>query len=130
MIDSVNARVRELRERLGMTQTEFGRKLSLNRGIINNYEQGVTKVRESIIDLICIVYNVNREWLINGIGDMFPPEQEDDRYFNAIGSITNDEPDSFRKRFVIALGELDESGLDVLESFIRSLTGENKKSGE
>ena len=119
MQDSNFPRVKILRKTLGMSQTDFGTKIGVTRGVINNLDRGVTVLQEPLSSLICSVFNVRREWLDTGEGEMFEPQDAEATFYDALGKIANDEPDSFRKRFVIALGELDESGLDVLEKFIR-----------
>lgn len=130
MPDSYVPRIKILRKALGLSQTDFGTKIGVTRGVINNLDRGVTVLQEPLSSLICSVFNVRRDWLENGSGEMFEQPDAEAPFYNALGAIANDEPDSIRKRFVIALGELDDEGLDILESFIRTLIGESKKSGE
>lgn len=132
MPDEITPRVKILRQALGMSQTDFGTKIGVTRGVINNLDRGLTDLQDPLLSLICSVFNARREWLETGEGEMFEPEDAEAPFYDAIGIITNDEPDSFRKRFVIALAELDDAGLDAMEQFIRSLirdTGK-KKDGD
>lgn len=132
MPDEITPRVKILRQALGMSQTDFGAKIGVTRGVINNLDRGLTDLQDPLLSLICSVFNARREWLETGEGEMFEPEDAESPFYDAMGIITNDEPDSFRKRFVIALAELDDAGLDAMEQFIRSLirdTGK-KKDGD
>lgn len=132
MPDEITPRVKILRQALGMSQTDFGTKIGVTRGVINNLDRGLTDLQDPLLSLICSVFNARREWLETGEGEMFEPEDAEAPFYDAMGIITNDEPDSFRKRFVIALAELDDAGLDAMEQFIRSLicdTGK-KKDGD
>ena len=132
MPDEITPRVKILRQALGMSQTDFGSKIGVTRGVINNLDRGLTDLQDPLLSLICSVFNARREWLETGEGEMFEPEDAEAPFYDAMGIITNDEPDSFRKRFVIALAELDDAGLDAMEQFIRSLicdTG-TKKDGD
>ena len=132
MPDEITPRVKILRQALGMSQTDFGAKIGVTRGVINNLDRGLTYLQDPLLSLICSVFNARREWLETGEGEMFEPEDAEAPFYDAMGIITNDEPDSFRKRFVIALAELDDAGLDAMEQFIRSLirdTGK-KKDGD
>lgn len=63
-------RLKELRKALGLTQSEFGTRIGASRDAIAAYERGVT-IKEPIIKIICIKYNVNYYWLTKGEGDMF-----------------------------------------------------------
>ena len=132
MPDEITPRVKILRKALGMSQTDFGAKIGVTRGVINNLDRGLTDLQDPLLSLICSVFNARREWLETGEGEMFEPEDAESPFYDAMGIITNDEPDSFRKRFVIALAELDDAGLDAMEQFIRSLIRDigTKKDGD
>ena len=132
MPDEITPRVKILRQALGMSQTDFGAKIGVTRGVINNLDRGLTDLQDPLLSLICSVFNARREWLETGEGEMFEPEDAESPFYDAMGIITNDEPDSFRKRFVIALAELDDAGLDAMEQFIRSLIRDTgtKKDGD
>ena len=132
MPDEITPRVKILRQALGMSQTDFGTKIGVTRGVINNLDRGLTDLQDPLLSLICSVFNVRREWLETGEGEMFEPKDAEAPFYDAMGIITNDEPDSFRKRFVIALAELDDAGLDAMEQFIRNLIRDTgtKKEGD
>lgn len=132
MPDEITPRVKILRQALGMSQTDFGAKIGVTRGVINNLDRGLTDLQDPLLSLICSVFNARREWLETGEGEMFELKDAEAPFYDAMGIITNDEPDSFRKRFVIALAELDDAGLDAMEQFIRSLIRDTgtKKDGD
>ena len=132
MPDEITPRVKILRQALGMSQTDFGAKIGVTRGVINNLDRGLTDLQDPLLSLICSVFNARREWLETGEGEMFEPEDAEAPFYDAMGIITNDEPDSFRKRFVIALAELDDTGLDAMKQFIHSLIRDigTKKDGD
>lgn len=56
---------------MGLTQKKFGSKLGITGSAVCNYENGSRTITEQVIMAICREYNVNRSWLIDGIGDMF-----------------------------------------------------------
>ena len=132
MPDEITPRVKILRQALGMSQTDFGAKIGVTRGVINNLDRGLTDLQDPLLSLICSVFNARREWLETGEGEMFEPKDAEAPFYDAMGIITNDESDSFRKRFVIALAELDDAGLDAMEQFIRNLIRDTgtKKDGD
>ena len=69
----LSKRLREVRTALDLTQTQFGEALGTTRSVIGNYEYGRGKPKKPFLRLICTIYNVNSEWLINGTGEMFNP---------------------------------------------------------
>ena len=132
MSDKIQPRIKTLRQTLGMSQTDFGRKIGVTRSVLSNLDLGITTLQDPLLSLVCSVFNVRREWLETGSGEMFEQPDTEAPFYNAVGSISNDDPDSFRKRFVIALAELDDAGLDAMEQFIRSLIRDTgtKKDGD
>lgn len=67
----MNERVKELRQALGLSGEKFGQSIGLNRAAVSKIETGTVGVSESNIKLICLIYNVNEDWLRNGAGNMF-----------------------------------------------------------
>ena len=68
--------VRILRKKLGMTQQEFADRIGIKRNTIANYEVGRNDPVDSVSALICREFNVRREWLETGEGDMFAQPDE------------------------------------------------------
>lgn len=60
-----------LRQTLGLKQDEFGKKIGRTKSAISNYEAGTRQIDNTTIKLICNVFNVNPDWLLNGTGEMF-----------------------------------------------------------
>lgn len=64
-------RLKFLRKSLGLTQTEFAKKLGMTMQGIQKWEYGTVEIKTSSIMLICSTFNVNPDWLLNGTGEMF-----------------------------------------------------------
>lgn len=69
-------RLKELRMRLGLKQREVAEKLDVNVGLIGNWESG-RPIPKTRLYQLCKEYNVRREWLETGEGEMFEPEKDD-----------------------------------------------------
>ena len=65
-----NDRAKQLRQALGMTQTEFGEKLGVSKGVIVNLELSRVELKDMMINLICRTFKVNTLWLEKGEGEM------------------------------------------------------------
>ena len=66
-----NERVKELRNKLGLSQSEFAERLGLKQGSYSDIERGRNNISQTVILLLEKQFNVNREWLNNGTGDIF-----------------------------------------------------------
>ena len=84
----ISERFKQLRNELGKSQTEFGAGIGVSRSVINNIERGVTEPSDVFLNHLCVVYNVNREWLETGEGDMFEPTTQADETARMIESIS------------------------------------------
>ena len=67
----MNERIKELREKLGLSQDALGKALGIGRSAVSRIESGTNALTEANIRLLCQQYNVNREWLESGEGEMF-----------------------------------------------------------
>lgn len=85
---TVNERVKEVRNALNLTQSEFGSKLTLAQTYLSQIEKGDRAVTDKILKLICLQYGVDEEWLRTGNGDMFKQENAEavDDKFEALAA--------------------------------------------
>ena len=73
---TIGERIRLIRKASGLTQKEFGQKISLVASAICQLENGLTPVTDRVIRDICREYGLNREWLEHGTGEMHDDEQK------------------------------------------------------
>lgn len=72
MSNLIGARIKELRNTLELTQTEFANKIGLSRNAVASYEGEIRTPNDAIIKLICKEFNVDYYWLTEGADvDMF-----------------------------------------------------------
>lgn len=120
----MNARIKELRKAIGLTQQEFADRLNLNRGAIANYEIGRNEPINAVISLICREFNVNEEWLRTGKGgpdNMFTKTSKDDEFTRAAKMISQDN-DLDAMNAVIEYWKLDSSSKKAIWDFVYKLS--------
>lgn len=122
----MNERIKEIRNALKMTQQEFAERIKVKRNTVATYEMGRSIPSDSAIALICKEFSVNEEWLRNGNGEMFIPVSKSEQISKMISEVLKSDEDSFKRRLINALANLDESGWDSLEKLI-DMISENKK---
>ena len=74
--EKINNRIKFIRKKNFLTQTEFGIKIGLKQRTIADIESGRTTLTERNFEAICRVFNVNPEWLRDNVGDMFMPQKK------------------------------------------------------
>lgn len=120
----MNERVKELRKALGLTLEKFGENIGMKKNSISQIESGKNAVTPQFIKSICLVYNVNEEWLRTGTGDMFlliPENEEVSRCTQELletqGSIVTDA----LKNFIVIYQKLDDTSKSILENVLSEL---------
>lgn len=123
-----SARIRELRDALDLTQTEFGRRLGVSRSVINNLERGVTVPNVVFLDHMCDIFNCKKRWLETGDGEMFDssaPTPEENRIVEAVSS------SPAMQSLFAAYDQLDDTGRAVFEEYVcRFVEDYHRRQGE
>ena len=114
----MNERLKKLRKTLGLTQQEFADKIGSKRNTIAKYETNTNMPSAAVISLICREFDVNETWLKSGEGEMFISLTRDEEISRFVGETLSDESDTFKKRFISMLSNLDESDWEVLEKMV------------
>lgn len=76
----INERLKSIRQTLGISQQEFSNALGLEQGSYSGIESGrkgsVTKQTAMLLEL---VYNVNMDFLYNGVGEMLKSDTNENK---------------------------------------------------
>lgn len=112
-------RIRYLRKDiLHLTQEQFGVELGVSRDVINNIERNRLKrpeQKEPLYKLICEKYNINETWLRTGDGEMYIQRTRSEKITDFAADLLNEEEESFKRRLIEALAELDVEDWALLE---------------
>ena len=115
-------RIKAVRIKVGKNQTDFAQSISVSRSAICKMESGENSPSEQTIKIICKEYDVNEEWLRTGEGEMFIQKSKEEQFGEMLAEITKADDESFKKRLIVALANLDENGWDSLEKLIDSIS--------
>ena len=124
MSESINARIKQLRKKKKLNQTEFGSVIGLKNSAISKMEQEGSVVVDQNIQLICEKFQVRREWLIDGIGEMFAARTKNDELMEWAKRVSQSPHDSFPYRLAQALSKLDEPQWKMLEQIFDKIMAE------
>ena len=119
----MNERFKELRKALGLTQSEFGKILGLSTSGVSEIEAGRRKVTEQHLIMLSNYKKkiINIEWLRTGDGEMFVKMDREAELMTWAGSVLGSVDESFKKRFVKMLSELDDRDWEALEKIALKL---------
>jgi transcriptional regulator with XRE-family HTH domain len=92
---SINRRIKELRNKLGINQRDFSELISLSSGYIAGIEVNLRKVNDRLIKLIISEFGVNEDWLRFGTGEMFAKNKNDEKAARIV-ALFNDLPPHYQ----------------------------------
>jgi len=134
MDSSINSRILLVRKKLGLTRQSFGESLGVTDSVVKNIDYNKTAPKSVFIDLLCKTYNVNKDWLLTGEGEMFNELTKDEQIAEFVGTVLAEEEDSFKRRFFTMLSNLSDDGWAFLEQMVEGFAAEkaadNKEDGD
>lgn len=97
-MEQIKDRLKELRKRLGLKQRDVAERLEVSVGLIGAWECGSDTIPKTRIYQLCNEYNVSRDWLERGEGEMFVPIEESETDFaETMYSMFNALPENFQE---------------------------------
>lgn len=125
---NINLRIKMIRDHLKLKQNEFAEKLGIKQSSLSSIENVSVNVSDRVQKDVCISFNVNKEWLLNGKGEMFNSLSREDEITIWVSKlIRKDSHNEFGKNFIRVLSRLEDSDWEVLEKMATMMMEENKK---
>lgn len=128
---TINDRIRILRkDYLNLTLDKFGSRIGLKKSGLSLVESGKNSVSDQVFASICREFNVNPDWLRDGIGEPFKEVTRNRRIEEFVRDILTNEPEGRKARLVDALASLDEEGWDKLYEIALHFVEEQNRKNE
>ena len=70
-MEAQGKRLKELRKRLDLKQRDVAERLEMDTGTVGKWEAAMQRIPKTRLYQICNEYNVSRDWLERGEGEMF-----------------------------------------------------------
>ncbi len=130
----MNARIKELRKSLGLTQQEFANRLRVKRNTVGQWECGINALTDQMVFSICREFGVSETWLRTGEGDMLAVKTKQSEIADITARLFKMDSDSKQYKFIVALSEyllqLDEKEMQSMLDLIRKLSNAVDDQGE
>lgn len=66
----MNKRICEVRQSVSLSMRAFGKRIGISGQSVARLESGENNPSEQTIRAICSEFSINRDWLVDGIGEM------------------------------------------------------------
>lgn len=119
-MQTIGERIKRLRlsQEPKMSQEQFARRIGATPTVISRYEAGLREVPSTVIHSICREFNVCREWLVNGKGEMNVPTAS-----KTLDEVARRYSDSRTFRAILDVyAELDDASRNMFDRYIERLT--------
>ena len=126
----INARIKEVREALDLSQVAFAKKVNLGVGTIRNIEYNLIEPNQRYCAQIISACNVDPVWLETGEGEMFRKLSRDEQIAAFVGKALADDSDEFVRQTIAMLAALDEAGWQKLKAAAEAIAEAQKKAEE
>lgn len=114
-MNSFGERIEKLIKALGITKTKFAEILSVTQPYISKITNQGSIPSERLIEDICEKFEVSREWLLTGQGEMFIKKTRSEAIADFMVDMLNDEEASYKRRFIEMLASLSVEEWELLE---------------
>lgn len=109
------SRIKQLRKDLNLTLDKFGKRIGLKKSALSLIENEKNDLTDANAKSICREFNVREEWLRTGEGEMYVHLTRSEKITGFAAEVLNDEEESFRRRLLEALSDLDVEEWELLE---------------
>ena len=126
--ETITKTIEAVRKHEGLTQEQFADRINLSRNYLWMLENGSRTPSDRTISDICREFGVREAWLRTGEGEMFVQDAQSEQVAAFLADLTNDDSDTFKKRFVEMLAGLSPADWELLERMAEKLTQKKEES--
>lgn len=114
-------RLKEIRNALKMKQGDFAAEIKTTQGHVSDIENKRKGVSDRVVEIICLKFDVNEDWLRTGSGEMFVERTKSEQISEMISDVLESDEENFKRRLISALAKLDNDGWQKLEELINEI---------
>ena len=101
-------RIKLIRKNRGLTQQNLADLFGVKRNTVAQWETGVNALTNQTIEQYVKAFNINREWLEKGIGEMYRETSDEEITGAILDDVTNQSPNSDKFEMYELLSKIDD----------------------
>lgn len=121
---NINERLEHIRKSEKLSRVKFGKKLGKSEDAIYNLERDRATISKEFIELVCNTFEINKEWLMYGTGEMYNISPDALKLSCAFDKILDSEELSALMYDII---NLNDEKVKILSDLVRVLAENEKK---
>lgn len=116
----IGSRLKEIREEKKITQSDFASSLRISRSHLAGLETGAKNFTNRILDDLYNFYGINKDWLLNGIGEKYISTENDVILGEVFADITMSKNENLRE-LIINISKLNDTYINNLNEIVKGL---------
>lgn len=113
-------RIKMIRQADDLTQAQFAEKIGLSRNFVAMIEIGQREPSDRTIADICRIFDIRKEWILTGEGEMKEPRTREEEIADLVGQALNGSND-FKLAVVKMICSRTDKELEALEAALRNI---------
>lgn len=126
-MDQLKDRIKFIIEDIGITKTEFGRRIGVSQAFVSQLCSGTAKPSDRTIADICRVFNVNEIWLRTGKGNMYSETAVEDAMLATFSEAARS-ASTAKQRLLRAIARMPEECFPAIEQLLLEMVKENEST--
>lgn len=125
---TLGKRVKKVIVRNGATMTSFAKEINISQSMVSKICADKAIPSDRTISDICRIYNINKDWLLHGIGEMVDTqslETELTEFFDAGNGLTLS--DEVKRNLISALVNTPPAAWPLIADYLKNIADECKK---
>ncbi len=122
----MNERLKEIRISQGLTQKQMSEKIGVTEATVSRMESGKSAITEQTVKSLCREFNINKDWLLNGEGEMNIISKQDEKIAEVLMEIHASGNEKL-KNVIEKMLELDEKYIDIILSLVDTVIADKKR---
>lgn len=119
-LNNIGDRFRYIRTTLGLSMDSFGKSVGITRSSVSLIESGRNNPSEQTIMLVCSIFNVNRDFLINSVEEPFLKNEIDSEFMQASLQISLQE-DELGMELLLGYWKLSDESKKIFGQYIKKM---------
>ncbi len=124
-MNTLGERVKKIIAYNGTTMTQFAKELNISQSMVSKICADKAAPSDRTITDICRIYNINKDWILHGIGDMVDTPSLESELTEIFKDTFPDNPD-IRRDFVSTLASLPPAVWHLIRDYACKLAEECK----
>lgn len=126
---TINERINYVVSQSKLTKTAFAKRVNISQAMVSMLCSGSTSPSDRTIADICREFGVDRNWLVDGIGDPFRPVDRNHQIASVLSSAISHN-DTARDRLIRAFSQLPDEMYGQAEKILEEIVANLQKEKE